>query len=307
MLFVLVLCWFKLYLQGRHQCVQFKGKMSETRLAPHSVAQGSILEPLLFIIFMNDLPLYVNSDFDMYADDSTLHPAAKTLDELELILNNDVKCVSKWCKQNRIVANTDKTKCMLITTFQKATRLPRTHLNIVLDNVTLDNVDSENLLRVIVDKYLTWKHHVDKTTKTISKNIAILRRIKRYLPHQTRLTFYKTHIQPHLDYCNTISGLSTHVSRIFTLQKMALRIIMNVPKLTHSAPLFNECDIMTIQNRVKFRTATLVYKSLNGLTPIYMANMFQKVANVSTRNTRSSQSNGLYVPRRDLCVSRRSL
>ncbi len=52
---------------------------------------------------------------------------------------------------------------------------------------------------------------------------------------------------------------------------------MNVPKLTHSAPLFNECEIMTIQNRVKFRTATLVYKSLNGLTPIYMANMFQKV------------------------------
>ncbi len=64
---------------------------------------------------------------------------------------------------------------------------------------------------------------------------------------------------------------------------------------------------MTIQNRVKFRTATLVYKSLNGLTPIYMANMFQKVANVSTRNTRSSQSNRLYVLRKDLCVSRRSI
>ncbi len=64
---------------------------------------------------------------------------------------------------------------------------------------------------------------------------------------------------------------------------------------------------MAIQNRVKFRTATLVYKSLNGLTPIYIANMFQKVANVSTRNTKSSHSNRLYVPRRDLCVSRRSL
>ncbi len=104
---------------------------------------------------MNDLSLYVNSDFDMYADYSTLHAAAKTLDELELILNNDVECFSKWCKQNRMVANTDKTKCMLITTFQKATRLPRTNLNIVLDNVTLDNVDSEKLLGVIVDKYLT--------------------------------------------------------------------------------------------------------------------------------------------------------
>ncbi len=81
-------------------------------------------------------------------------------------------------------------------------------------------------------------------------------------------------MQPHPDYCNTIWGLSTHVPRISTLQKMALRIIMNVPKLTHSAPLFNECEIMTIQNRLKFRTATLVYNSLNGLTLIDMANMF---------------------------------
>ncbi len=100
-----------------------------------------------------------------------------------LILNNDVECVSKWCKQNRIVANTDKTKCMLITTFQKVTRLPRTNLNILLDHVTLDNVDSEKLLGVIVDKNLTRKHHVDKTVKTISKSIALLHRIKIYLPH----------------------------------------------------------------------------------------------------------------------------
>ncbi len=81
---------------------------------------------------------------------------------------------------------------------------------------------------------------------------------------------------------------------------------MNVLKLTHSATLFQECEIITIQNS-KIQNCNAVYKSLNGLTPIYMANMFQKVANVFTRNTRSSQSNRLYVPWRDLCVSRRSL
>ncbi len=72
------------------------------------------------------------------------------------------------------------------------------HKSVNFDNATLNNVDSEKLLGVIVDKYLTWKHHVDKTAKTISKNIALLRRIKRYLPHQSRLTFYKAHIQPRL-------------------------------------------------------------------------------------------------------------
>ncbi len=76
---------------------------------------------------------------------------------------------------------------------------------------------------------------------------------------------------------------------------------MNVPQLTHSAPLFNECEIMTIQNRVYIRTATLFYQSLNGLTPIYMTNMFQNVSNGSTRNTKSScpigymSQEGIYV------------
>ncbi len=95
------------------------------------------------------------------------------------------------------------------------------------------NSESEKLLGVIVDKYLTWihKYHVDKTAKTLSKNVALLRRIMRYLSHHTCLTFYKNHIQSHLDYCNTSWDLSSHVSRIFTLQKMALRIIMNLPKL----------------------------------------------------------------------------
>ncbi len=92
---------------------------------------------------MNDLPLYTNSDFEMYANDSILHATAKTLDKLDKIIKNDVECVSKWCKQTRIVDNTYRTKWMQITTFQKATRLPRTNLNIVLDNITLDNNDSE--------------------------------------------------------------------------------------------------------------------------------------------------------------------
>ncbi len=82
---------------------------------------------------------------------------------------------------------------------------------------------------------------------------------------------------------------------------------MDVPKLTHSAPLFDQCGVMPIQTHVKFRTVTMVYKTLHDLAPPYMSNMFQNVKQVSSRATQSSQSNQLYVPRRDLCVSRRSL
>ncbi len=142
-----------------------------------------------------------------------------------------------------------------------------------------------------------------KTAKSICHNIALLRRIRKYLTHQTRITFYKSYIQPHIDYCNTVWGQSPHVNRIHFLQKMVLRLIMNVPNLTHSAPLLHQCGVMPIQNRVKFRTVTTVYKSLNGLTPDYMKNMFAKVSNITTRSTRLSTTNSLYIPKRNLHYS----
>ncbi len=83
--------WFKSYLQGREQCVIFKGNLSKTNTVTHGVPQDSILGPLLFITFMNDLPLYILTPLDMYADDSTIHVTGRTIEELEIKLN--IRCL----------------------------------------------------------------------------------------------------------------------------------------------------------------------------------------------------------------------
>ncbi len=106
--------WLKSYLQNREQCVQFKGKISDTKPVAHGVPQGSILGPLLF---MNDLPLHVHSSLDMYADDSTLGASGKTIEDLEVKLNSDMATVNKWCKIIKRAINCDKTKVMLIKTY----------------------------------------------------------------------------------------------------------------------------------------------------------------------------------------------
>ena len=128
-----------------------------------------------------------------------------------------------------------------------------------------------------------------------------------YLQHDTCMTFYKSYIQPHIDYCSTIWGQSPHISRIHILQKMALRLTMDVNRMTPSLPLFKFCEVLPIQQRVKYRTVTLVYKSLHDLVPAYMSDMFCNQSEVSTRATRYSLNNKLYVPRKNLCVSRKSL
>ncbi len=147
-----------------------------------------------------------------------------------------------------MTVNAEKTKVMLATAYQRETKLQTSEIKVIFNNTMLENVNSGKLLGVISDKHLIWKHHIDKTAKTLSKNIALLKGIRKYLLHQTRLTFYKTFIQPHIDYSSTIWGQSPHISRIHILQKISLRLIMNVPNLTHSAPLFKECQVMPIQD-----------------------------------------------------------
>ncbi len=114
---------------------------------------------------------------------------------------------------------------MLVTIYQREIKLHISEIKVNFNNTMLENVNSVKLL--IIDKHLIWKHHIDKTAKAISKNIALLKRIHKFLPHQTRITFYKTFIQPHINYCSTIWGQSPHISRIHILQKISLRLIMN--------------------------------------------------------------------------------
>ncbi len=125
--------WFKSYLQGRTQCVQFKSKISDTITMTHCVPKGSIL---LFILFMNDLPLHVESELDMYAYDSTLCATGKTVADLDLKLNIDMDCVNDWCNNNHMVGNGDKTKAMLITTYQKESTFTKIELTIFVQQHT---------------------------------------------------------------------------------------------------------------------------------------------------------------------------
>ncbi len=151
---------------------------------------------------MNDLPLYIDSPLDMYVDDSPIHVTGKTIEELESKLHIDLKNIQIWCQKKEWLSMLKKIKVILVTTYQRETKLQTSEIKVNFNNTMLENVNY--LGSFIIDKHLSWKHHIDKTAKTLSKNIALLKRFRKYLPHQTRLTFYKTFIQPHIEYCSAI-------------------------------------------------------------------------------------------------------
>ena len=289
--------WFTSYLSERQQFVQFKGKLSQQADIQTGIPQGSILGPLLFIMFMNDMPLNVSASVDMYADDSTITATGKTTEAVEEKLNNDLHEVSKWCEENKMVINAEKTKMMLVTTRQKWQNLHKTDHDVQINDKNLQVVNGERLLGVEIDHFLSWSSHVQKTHTTIARHIALLCRIKKYLPHQARQTFYHSFILPHMDYCSTLWGDASAAERIHKLQKRAARVITDSPYRTPSAPLFEQLRWLSLPDRVKYRKALLVFKSVKGLAPDYMCELFESIQMVSSRNTRSNARDDLYVPR----------
>ena len=194
-------------------------------------------------------------------------------------------------------SNAEKTKMMLVTTRQKWQHLHKTDPDVQINDKNLQVVNSERLLGVEIDHFLSWSSHVQKTHTTIARHIALLCRIKKYLPHQARQTFYHSFILPHMDYCSTLWGDASAAERIHKLQKRAARVITDSPYRTPSAPLFEQLRWLSLPDRVKYRKALLVFKSVKGLAPDYMCELFESVQMVSSRNTRSHARDDLYVPR----------
>ena len=123
--------------------------------------QGSIRGPLLFIVYMNDLPLHIHNDIDMFADDSTLHMSGANIEEIQLSLQTDLNVITTWCTDNKMVINTSKTKTMLITTKQRRHHLQNDRLNITLNELNLQQVSQQKVIGVVVDENLKWREHVN--------------------------------------------------------------------------------------------------------------------------------------------------
>ena len=289
--------WFQSYLKDRQQYTSFKVILSERSTVKSGVPLGSILGLLLFILFINDMPLHTEGDMDMYADDSTLSTVGKNINELEDTLNHDLQNVDKWCKNNRMLINVQKTKAMIMTTWQKRLALnERREMNVFLNNEKIQSVECEKLLGVIVNQDVSWEPHIVKTLKTVNRLLGVLWRIKKYLPLKTRKLFYTSFILPHMDYCSSIWGGSPHIKKLFLYQKRAARVILDVNIRHHSSrDLFISLNWMPIKDRIEYQKIILVYKARNGETPGYISDMFSTVSETHGRETRAAIRNDLYV------------
>ena len=157
----LTLKWFTSRLADRHQKVKYNETSSEFETIKCGVPQGSILGPLLFIIFINDLPLHlIYCRFDLYADDSTISAVGKHLGNIGKLLNIDAGNIYQWCTENELTINVAKTKFMLIAMPQKLWQI-NICLKVYINNVQVAVSTCEKLLGVHIQTNLDWSSHVN--------------------------------------------------------------------------------------------------------------------------------------------------
>lgn len=292
--------WFSSYLINRTQRVSVNNVLSEHRYISYGVPQGSILGPLLFIMFINDLPLYANDVMtDMYADDTTLFDINISKEAVQANLQKALVSVDVWCKHNGMLLNSSKTKVMLITTSQKRSKLDNDTLHLTYKDVTLQMISYDKILGVYIDNNLTWSYHINFLIKKISSYLWLLSKIKEYLTIKNRVKFYKSYIQPHLDFCNVIWGNTSqrNLLRLYRLQKRACRIILNY-EIDNMVNSFYKIKVLTIYERIFLRKAKFMFKVFIQETPLYIRNMFEPtVINNEARILRSSSINNFVIPK----------
>ena len=268
----LPLQWFTNYLTNRQQYASLAGVESSRQTVVCGVPQGSSLRPLLFLIYINDIPNCSEKlSFRIFADDTNIFASSPNATQLETLINQELLMVKEWCDTNRLSINFKKTNYMIIKSNKKKiadtfkVKLP----NKDGSEYTLEKKHCIKYLRVLIDDTISWNYHLSYTCSRISRNTGIFPKLRHFLDlKQLKQLFYNL-IYPYLSYAILAwgSACATHLKKIQVKQNHVIRLMFFATlygKNTDSAlPLLNLLDLLTVENIFIFRLLQFSHHAMN--------------------------------------------
>lgn len=297
--------FFKSYLSDRKQCCIVQNEVSEPKSISHGVPQGSILGPLLFIIYINDIPCCLDHTKPrLYADDTIISIASKSATELHQKINYDLARVSDWLLANKLSLNVVKSEYILIGSKFKVPSFG-SFAPIRISGSEIKRVSTLKHLGVLIDENLNWESHIDTMCLKIGRSIYGLKLLRDFVPVSTLITMYKSLIQPNFDYCDLVwSNLNKgQTDRLQKLQNRAARIITFQGYDVRSADLLERLKWDKLEVRRKKRMGLMMHDIVNNKCPLYLSNLFASEEDVYKSKLRNNNMKIKLIPKTDFFKS----
>ena len=266
--------FFKSYLTSRTQFVKLGGVSSSLLPIDFGVPQGSILGPLLFIIFINDLQNATNLFIKLFADDTFLCAENSNFDLLEREVNLELEKVYEWLSANKLTLNISKSKYMLVTNKKDITRNP----SISIDGTLLESCEKYKYLGVVIDKNLTWKPQIEHVCKKISKACGAIAKLRHCMSTKLLVEVYHSLIHSYLRYGIMVWGTASDVNLhpLKVLVNRAVRIITSAPfGRVDLDPIYSYLRVLDLEKVYSLETCKYMYKVKKDLIPVVIAKHFR--------------------------------
>ena len=286
----LALSWFKSYLTERKQVVIANGETSSEQEIRCGVPQGSVLGPLLFLLYINDI--YNSSkelDFRLFADDTSILFADKNLDVIERLVNSQLEKVSEWLLANGLSLNVSKSNFLVIS----PKKVEKT-INISINNEKLRQENYTKYLGIIIDEKLNWKQHIKQVNIKISKGIGILYKLRHFVPKNTLRMLYSSFIQSHALYgiLNWGCASKSILEPLKRNLRKAIRVADFAAYTAHSEPIFKRLNLLNFDKLYKLETAKFVFQISKETSYTNLGHEFIKTKSLHCYNTRQSSNLG---------------
>ena len=295
--------FFANYLANRQQYVQMGNTVSSEQTMTCGIPQGSSLGPVLFLIYINDLPNCSSAlSFRIFADDTNVFTSARDLKTLKKIVNSELKKVKIWCDVNRLSINFSKTNLMIIKSPKK--KDDQVNINNESADGTINVLQRKQKIKylgVLLDETISFNHHISYICTRIERNNGIMSKLRHYLTLLQVTQIYYSLIYPYISYAILAwgSAYKTHIDKIQTKQHHSAKLIFfatTYGEHTESAlPLLNLLDVLTVHKVYRFHLLKFTYLWHKGLLPTLFSNYFQYASNVHNYNTRYASKQNLYV------------
>ena len=281
--------FFQSYLIGRKQRTKIDSSLSDSKTITYGVPQGSVLGPLLFLIYINDFhTAVIHSLTHHFADDSALLYSNVSLKKVNKYINHDLSLVVEWLRANRISLNVAKTEIIL---FHSKQNIPTKHLNFRVSGQKVNPVKITKYLGVYLDQNLSWEHHMKQLKTKLSRSSGLLAKLRYYMSDDLLKTVYYAIFDSCLRYGLQIWGQNEGLlfKKIEKLQEKTIRII-SFKKHDESKPLFHYHRILKLTDIVKFNNCLFVFDQINSNLPEAFKYYFTTTNTAQGYNTRGTHN-----------------